>query len=203
MKFLSVLHTNHQTLISYFCHSFGWKLFATLQNNFHLNLRTICTWSSPFFLSTCCVFSLAAMLLQLFFSLCPFWLDFHHFPLLVIQISFSKIPTLVKCIFGFHSSKRHFMTTTLHLSPTTAYFIFIFKGPVIFYSCLLFSRLPSFPGVYKSLDEGSSRPLHLLPQSLDLRFQTLVLLRQLLHLPLVLLLPFFATLLGGRVARAL
>lgn len=198
MKFFSVLHTTHQTLISYFCHLFGWKLFTILPNNFHLKpLHDLHFVLSVFPFHLLCLFICRNAVAALF-SLCPFWLDFHHFPLLVIQISFSKIPTLVKCIFGFRSflSKRHFMTTTLHRSPTTAYFVFIFKGPVIFYSCLLFSPLPSFPGVYKSLYEGSSCPLHLLSQSLDLRFQTLVLLCQLLHLPLVLLLSFFATLFG-------
>lgn len=49
-------------------------------------------------------------------------LDFHHFPASchLKRLSFpQKITLLTKYIFGFHPflSKRHFMTTLLHLSP--------------------------------------------------------------------------------------
>lgn len=57
-------------------------------------------------------------------------------------------------------------------------------------------RDASLPGVDQPLDQCPPRPLHLLAQPIDLRLQPLVLLRQFLHLPLVLLLALLPALLG-------
>lgn len=90
----------------------------------------------------------------------------------------------------------------LYLSLFFHLFSFISPIPGLHPTPLPFGTAPPNPtslaGVDQPLNESPSRPLHLFRQPLDLRLQPFVLLRQLLHLPLVLLLPLPPALLGGR-----
>lgn len=116
-------------------------------------------------------------------SLLSFFLS-HSLPFLGEALNESLSPLNPTCLFSFLLSNVHFMVTTGLLST----FFLLFT---IFLSL----SVPSLSGVDEPLDERAARPLHLLPEPLDLRLQPLILVGKLLHLPLVLLLPLLPALL--------